>query len=282
MTKIDNVDRPVLRYHGGKWLLAPWIISHFPDHRIYTEVFGGAASVLLQKKRSYSEVYNDKWDTVVNVFKVLRDKNKAIELKRQIELTPFSRTEFNQCGEDSLLQITDEIEMARLTILRSFAGFGPASTNAKHSTGFRANSKRSGTTPAHDWVNYPNYIESFTKRLSGVIIENRHYADVLLQHDTKKTLHFLDPPYVHSTRNIQRGNALYAFEMSDDNHREMVSIANKLEGMILICGYESELYDEILYDWIKVRRKAFADGASERTECLWLKNIELSQLNLFP
>lgn len=25
------VQRPVLRYHGGKWLLAPWIISHFPE-----------------------------------------------------------------------------------------------------------------------------------------------------------------------------------------------------------------------------------------------------------
>lgn len=25
--------RPVLRYHGGKWKLADWIISYFPRHR---------------------------------------------------------------------------------------------------------------------------------------------------------------------------------------------------------------------------------------------------------
>ena len=33
--------RPIVRYHGGKWLLAPWIISYFPAHRVYVEPYGG-------------------------------------------------------------------------------------------------------------------------------------------------------------------------------------------------------------------------------------------------
>lgn len=29
------IKHPVIRYHGGKWRLASWIISHFPPHRLY-------------------------------------------------------------------------------------------------------------------------------------------------------------------------------------------------------------------------------------------------------
>lgn len=70
--------RPALRYHGGKWNLAPWIISNFPVHRIYTEVYGGGASVLIRKPRCYSEVYNDLDSEVVNVFKVYRDHGEQL------------------------------------------------------------------------------------------------------------------------------------------------------------------------------------------------------------
>ncbi|VFR43586.1 hypothetical protein ANT2_1656 [plant metagenome] len=36
-----------MRYHGGKWRLAPSIIQHLPPHRIYVEPFGGGGSSVL-------------------------------------------------------------------------------------------------------------------------------------------------------------------------------------------------------------------------------------------
>lgn len=265
-----TVRRPVLRYHGGKFRLSKWIISHFPQHRIYVEPFGGGGSVLMQKPRSYAEVYNDLWHTVVNVFEVLRNAETAAELERQIRLTPFSRREFERVGEIELMNINDPIEKARRTIFRSFAGFGSAATNAKHATGFRANSNRSGTTPAHDWANYPDHISSFVQRLTGVIIENRDYKKVIAQHDSPQTLFYVDPPYVHDTRNMKRGNAAYVHEMTNDDHINLADILKTVEGMVVLSGYNSQLYDSLYGNWEKVERKTHADGAVERTEVLWI------------
>ncbi|MDH3195533.1 MAG: DNA adenine methylase [Hyphomicrobiales bacterium] len=85
--------RPVLRWHGGKWRLAPWIMAQFPPHRVYVEPFGGAASILLRKPRTYAEIYNDLDSDVVNLFRVLRS-NRASELIEALRLTPFARAEF--------------------------------------------------------------------------------------------------------------------------------------------------------------------------------------------
>ncbi|MCP1679451.1 DNA adenine methylase [Kerstersia gyiorum] len=91
---IKPPTRPVMRYHGGKFRLAPWIISHFPPHRTYCEPFGGAASVLMQKPRSYAEVYNDRDDDIVNVMRVLRDPVMRAQLEEAVAMTPYARSEF--------------------------------------------------------------------------------------------------------------------------------------------------------------------------------------------
>lgn len=279
MTK--KVKRPILRYHGGKWLLAPWIISHFPDHKRYTEVFGGAGSVLLRKPRAYAEVYNDKWGTVVNVFRVMQNPETAKELRRLLEFTPYARAEFELCGESQIETLDSEIERARRAIVRSYMGFGSASTNAEHSTGFRANSDRSGSTPAHDFMTYPNHIDTFINRLRGVILERRDYWDVLQAHDGLKTLHYLDPPYVHETRNLKRGNAMYAFEMTDDDHLLMAERIKTLKGMIVLSGYKCPLYQELFEDAGRERfdKETHADGAKDRVESLWLNPAAIRARN---
>lgn len=262
-------------------MLAPWLISFFPVHRVYTEAFGGGGAVLMRKPRAYSEVYNDRWDTVVNVFQVLRNDEAAAELARRIALTPYARREFEGTYRQDL-QSLDTIDRARLTILRSLAGFGSASVNPDHATGFRANSMRSGTTPAHDWHNYPNHVPAFTARLSGVVIENREAIDVIRQHDSPQTLHYVDPPYPQSTRGFRRRNAAYSHEMSDDDHRALAGTLRQVQGMTALSGYACDLYDKELYpDWTRYERQHMADGARPRTEVLWVNTALQHALQLY-
>lgn len=252
--------------------MAPWIISLFPAHRVYVEPYGGGASVLLRKERSYAEVYNDKWDVVVNVFQCLRDPEISEQLERLIRLTPFSRTEFNSAFRHRP-KLPADVEAARLAILRSFAGFGSASTKGDYATGFRCNSNRSGTTPAHDWMNYPENIRAFVERLQGVVIENRDAIEVIEQHDGPRTLFYVDPPYPQATRNMVRGNAVYACDMSDDEHRLLAEKLKSVEGMVLLSGYRCDLYDTELYaDWTTVDRETHADGARDRLETVWMNH----------
>lgn len=253
--------RPVLRWHGGKWILAPWIISFFPKHQVYVEPFGGAASVLVRKEPSHAEIYNDLDGTVVELFRVLRSE-RAEELIEALRLTPFSRDEFVEAYQEA----DDEVERARRLIIRSFMGFG--SNGHNRSTGFRANSTRSGTTPAHDWVNYPDSLATVVQRLSGVTIENKDAKAVMAQHDAATTLHYADPPYVFETRADLSKD--YAHELTDEDHAELLTFLRGLRGMVILSGYPSALYDDALTDWRRVERKALADGAKERTEVLWL------------
>lgn len=261
--------RTALRYHGGKYLLASWILEHFPEHRVYVEPFGGAASVLLRKPRSYGEVYNDLNGELVSFFRVLRDPRQARQLEQLLRLTPFAREEF----EGAYTPALDPVENARRLLIRSFQGFGSASTNAKHLTGFRSNSNRSGTTPAQDWASWPDSIASFTARLQGVVIEHRPAGQVIQQHDSEGTLIYADPPYPHSTRTFKRRatGQVYEHELSDDDHRELAAVLRAVAGYAVLSGYPCDLYDQELYpDWHRVARATHADGARDRVEVLWL------------
>lgn len=259
------IKRPVLRWHGGKFRLAPWIVSHFPPHRIYTEAFGGAASVLMCKTRSYAEIYNDLCGEVVNLFRVLRDKEMAESLRRALVLTPFSREEFLLAYEKS----ADPIEASRRLVVRCFMGFGSNAQNINLTTGFRANSNRSHTTPAHDWKNYPDFIPAFVDRLRGVVVENKPAEEILLRHDAEDALHYVDPPYPLSTRTDNSPD--YNFEMTDEQHRRLAQVLRGLKGTVVLSGYACPLYDEELFpDWFRFERAAFADGALKRTEILWM------------
>lgn len=275
--------RPVLRYHGGKWRLAPWVLTFLPAHRLYVEPFGGGASVLMRKRRAHAEVYNDLDGEVVNVFRVLQDPEKAARLRTLLELTPFARAEFMRAHDREGLA---DVELARRAIVRSFFGFGTSSLHARaargmrtrassssirHGTGFRADAHGNGSTPATDWRNYPAAVPAFVDRLRGVVIEQRPAVEVIAQHDRPGAVVYCDPPYVPSTRGDLRPD--YSHELDDDGHRELARVLRGAAAAVVLSGYPSPLYDEELYpDWLRFERKHRAHDAAERTEVIWIND----------
>lgn len=252
------ITSPIMRYHGAKYRLAPWIMSFFPDHYTYVEPFGGAAGILLQKLRSMREVYNDLDGDIVNVFRVMQDKDLADELQRQLLVTPFARAEFNISYEST----NDPVEQARRTLIRAHMGFGSAGAT-KNKTGFRTDNAR------HLWARYPDLITGFLDRLQGVLIENKPAIECIKNHDGPETLFFVDPPYVLSTRT----GRYYVHELTNDDHVQLLEHLNQVTGMVVVSGYDSDIYNDLLRSWEKrstSARISAGRGTAVRTECIWL------------
>lgn len=92
-------------------------------------------------------------------------------------------------------------------------------------------------------------------------------------HDTVSTLHFVDPPYVHETRVETAKNSAYRFEMTNAQHAELLNALKELRGAVIVCGYNSDLYNNALTGWKRVTRTTAANGSAgsvQRTECLWI------------
>lgn len=263
-----TIKHPAIRYHGGKFRLASWIISHFPVHRCYVEPFGGAASVLLKKEPSEAEVYNDLDGDVVNLFRVLRDPATSQALTAACALTPYSREEFTRAYKHS----DDPVERARLLVVRATMGFGSAGAT-KGNTGFRLDTRRNSATAQAIWARQPDNLAAVASRFSGVLVENRDAIQCMHDHDTSTTLHFVDPPYVHDTRVGVAKNSAYRFEMTDADHLTLLSCIKNLSGMVVICGYDNQIYNDSLSIWKRITRTTSANGRAgsvQRTECLWI------------
>lgn len=51
-----------------------------------------------------------------------------------------------------------------------------------------------------DFSNYPDALDAMVRRLRGVAIENRPAEKVMAAYDSDDAVHYVDPPYLPSTR----------------------------------------------------------------------------------
>lgn len=229
--------------------------------------------MLLKKPRSPLEVYNELDDEVVNFFRVLRDPVLAAELERRARLTPFSRGEFElakPCADD------DKVERARKMAVRSYMGFSgsEAQYRSPKENGFRTPSYSVGTCISKSWQAWADNVPKLAERLMGVAIERRPALEVISEYDTHDTLFYVDPPYVHSTRNkfaaADGARAMYNYEMSDEEHEALAVALHAVQGPVVLSGYDCPLYARLYADWRKETRMAKTNKNAKKVETLWL------------
>jgi len=257
-----EITRPALRYYGGKFRLAKWIIGQFPPHVCYVEPFGGAGSIILRKQPSYHEIYNDLDGEVVNFFRVLRERGD--ELIHEIELTPWSREEQRL----SFIPSNDDLERARRLYVRAWQTHGGGRTQWKSGWRYQKGTAR-GSKIVDDW-SHIKYLWAVIARLKQIQIENGDGLEVIKRFDREDTLYYVDPPYLADIRSLRWRKKAYTCEVDDSYHVKLGRLLNNIKGMAIISGKPCELYRDLYDGWKILQRTSPTDFGGNTVECLWI------------
>ncbi|MDD2227950.1 MAG: DNA adenine methylase [Candidatus Cloacimonetes bacterium] len=273
--------RIVFGWYGGKFSHLDWLLPLLPECHHYCEPFSGSAAVLLNRYPSPVETFNDIDGELVNFFKIFRDQNE--EFIRVISLTPFSREEYNVAVNDVPQDICNVERARRFYIRARQTRTGLAQTA---SLGRWANCKdtsRAGMSGVVSrWLGGIEALSDIAERLLRVQIENRPANDILRLYDSKETLFYCDPPYLHETRGDSNA---YGFEMDEREHRQFAEVANNCIAKVAVSGYEHPLMDELFQapKWKKTLgvEKTIHSTKGTRREVLWTNYDPIDQGSIF-
>lgn len=233
-------------YWGGKNLANGRIQKEICKHSCFVEMFAGSMAVLLNKPRSKFEIANELGKGCSTFWKVLRDR--PYELIAKIEMTPFSRNEYNDiiAADDT----EDEVEIARRWFCRLRMSFHP-----------RADEKQFTPTHAESYFSARERLDQVAARLKNVILENTDGLNLLKRNeyffnynvckydgDFSRILVFADPPYLKETQKTKQN--YYGLESGEREwHEKFLAMVNEYSAKgfrFLICGYPSDLYEKEL------------------------------------
>lgn len=263
---------------GGKARSAAGIISHFPEHNHIIIVFSGGLHVFFAKPRIKLETVNDLNRDLINFWMVCRDHRD--ELVRKLDSTPYSRALFEKWSKEEAPG--DEVEWAARWFYLQCSHF-----SAVYHGGwsYLKELNTTGKPPAPQFRSRIRRIEQIKDRFKDVHIECADFRVMFERYgDGPENLLYCDPPY-------PKAGAFYEHLLTDEDHRELASMANAAKAKIALSYPAEEVWDPLvskLYrDWIRhdfsvvsTSARVEKGGKKPRATELLLTNYEL-QPDLF-
>ena len=239
------------KWPGGKGNLVKWIIQYIPHGHIYVEPFAGAASVFWHLPKPFAvEVLNDIDTDVINMYKVLKDRDKFEILFHNIVYTPYARSEFGRAIQILKNPDLNDIDRAWAFFVRQnqgFSGFGISESNwsrALYST------NKDMTKNVSQWRSRLKILSFWHERLKKVNIYNIDAIQCIRNWDTPDTVFYLDPPYILDTRKTR---SIYKKELDLSYHKRLVDTLLSVKGKVVLSCYDHPTYDPLVETgWQKI------------------------------
>jgi len=218
------------------------VIRNFPngyEDMSYLEPFGGAASVLLNKRHSIKEMYNDLHQPTANIFSCL--VHDASTMIQRIHAIEYKEDSFKaaQAVEFKFGSVNSAI--AELVLRRMSRG----GMKKAFSWSTRTRGGRPGDLNA--WETFKSLLPLICDRLQKVEVYSKDALELVEEHASNQMmLMYLDPPYLFKTRTAK---SVYDCEMTDEEHKNLADKVKKVEGCVVISGYDSPLYRQLYHNW---------------------------------
>ena len=215
----------LLNRFGSKARIARRLVELLPEHKVYVEVFGGTAIVLIMKPISPVEVYNDIDGELVNFFTVLRERPD--ELIARCFFQPYAYTEFHKYRNAPTPDDPVERAARYMFLVNSAFRFQDFSspTFATHIAGGKGRE-----SPARRWTLKVGKLIMVAVRLRDVIIENRDFEKIIDIYDRPETVFFCDPPYTQG---------MFSWDFSE--HLRLARRLKNIKGKFLLTIDDSPL-----------------------------------------
>lgn len=273
---VSSRAKSPLKWHGGKTYMAQRIIDLMPPHTRYCEPFFVGGSVLFRKSpEGVAEFANDLDGDLANFWTVLRKRRLYNRFIWEVSNTPLSREVFGESvarlNQESFPHDEDDcIERAIAFFTRyrqSRQGLGKDFCTPTSRT------RRGMNENVSAWLSAVDGLPDAHSRLRRVEIWNVPAIEFIRKLDSPATLYYADPTYAHGTR-VTRSD--YRFEMTDQDHVELLACLASIEGKFLLSGYRNALYDDRAkeHGWhrldIEIDNKASGQKSKPRKiESLW-------------
>lgn len=175
---------PIIPWIGGKRRVAEQLLTRFPAHTCYVEVFAGGAALFFIRNPAEVEVLNDVNGDLVNLYRVVQ--HHLEEFVRQFKWALSSRQVFEWTKASVPATLTDIQRAARFFYLQHQA-FGGKVEGQTWGT--------ATTAPPINLLRIEENLSAAHLRLAGAYVEQLDWAACLERYDRPHTLFYLDPPY---------------------------------------------------------------------------------------
>jgi DNA adenine methylase len=232
----DQYLRAPFPYPGSKTRSLEHLLSILPYRRAYIEPCGGSGAVMLARRPSKLEVFNDRFSGVVAFFRCLRDPIKNNLLVDRLELTIHSREEFIWSRDTWDHNELDDVERAARWYYALYNSFN------KKGWQFGRATKTAATFGSAMKNNLKNF-KPLMYRTKNIQFENQDWRAIIKDYNrTDDEVWYFDPPYLNST-------GMYKHNWLKEDHVELCERIQSMHGYIALSGYDWDDHPYNRYKW---------------------------------